>query len=283
MFASRATRLAIATALLALAALAGAPSALAWAWPVDGEVLRAYSLGDDEYAAGQHRGIDIAVGGAPVVRAPVAGEVTFAGQVPTHGLTVTITTADGYKASLTHLGALVVKRGARVDEGDPVAQPGPSGEAEHGVPYVHLGVRVGEDEKYVDPAKLLPPRGAPVPPPARPAPSPAPEPAPAPSPPPSPQPAHAAGGGSGADGDRGTAGASATCSGAGGEPAAGLGWQRARGGPARSPGAFDDECQALRSRHSADARRWSPDRARSGAGPRSSDVRARGAGASERA
>ena len=186
MFALRATRLVTVTALLALVALTGAPTALAWMWPVDGEVLREYSLGDDEYAPGQHRGIDVAVGGAHLVLAPVTGEVTFAGQVPTHGLTVTISTPDGYKASLTHLGALSVKRGAHVEEGDPVAQPGPSGEAEHAVPYVHLGVRLGADDKYVDPAKLLPPRSAPVPPPA---PSPAPSPAPVPTPPPSPSPA----------------------------------------------------------------------------------------------
>ena len=186
MFALRATTLLLATLGLALAALAGPSSALAWAWPADGAVLREFSLGDDEYAAGQHRGIDVAVGGSGSVRAPVSGEVTFAGQVPTHGLTVTIATADGFKASLTHVGRITVKRGAYVSEGDVVAEGGPSGEPEHDTPYVHLGVRVGADEKYVDPASLLPARAA-APPPA-PTPAPAPTPSPVPSPPPAPSP-----------------------------------------------------------------------------------------------
>ena len=70
--------------------LATAPAAQAWAWPADGEILRAFSVGDDPYAGGQHRGVDLALGDATSVRAPAAGEVTFAGTVPTHGRTVTI-------------------------------------------------------------------------------------------------------------------------------------------------------------------------------------------------
>jgi len=60
--------------------------------------------------------VDIALGDARAVLAPVSGEVTFAGQVPTHGLTVTIATDSGHKASLTHLGPLLVKRGASVED-----------------------------------------------------------------------------------------------------------------------------------------------------------------------
>ena len=120
------------------------------------------------------------------VAAPASGEVTFAGQVPTHGLTITISTGDGHKASLTHLGPLQVKRGAHVQEGQAIAEPGPSGEPEHAVPYVHLGVRVGDGDTYVDPLSLLPPRGAPINPPPAPVapPAPSPQPAPAPAPPP---------------------------------------------------------------------------------------------------
>ena len=182
-------------------ALAGASSAQAWAWPAEGDLLREFSVGNDPYSAGQHRGIDIALGDARVVRAPASGEVTFAGQVPTHGLTVTIATADGYKASLTHLGPLLVDRGQHVGEGDPVAETGPSGTPEHDVPYVHLGIRVGETDEYIDPLKVLPERTAPAPPPepapaaappvVSPAPAPAPEPAPAPAPEPAPSPAPA--------------------------------------------------------------------------------------------
>ena len=182
MFTRRATRWTIGLCVAATWTLGSGSPAWAWAWPADGSVLRGYSVGADKYAAGQHRGIDIALGDAQAVRAPASGEVSFAGPVPTHGLTVTIVTTDGYRASLTHLGTLRVRKGATVAEGDPIAEPGPSGEAEHDVPYLHLGTRVGEDE-YVDPLGLLPPRSAPSPPPA-PAAPPAPAPLPESSPPP---------------------------------------------------------------------------------------------------
>ncbi|MEX0849929.1 MAG: M23 family metallopeptidase, partial [Gaiellaceae bacterium] len=186
----------MAALLAATGALVSCSGAWAWAWPSDGPILREFSLGDNPYAGGQHRGIDVALGGATVVRAPSAGEITFAGQVPTHGRTVSIATDDGHKASLTHVGLLLVRRGDRVTEGQPVADAGPSGDAEHSVPYVHLGVRVGDSDAYVDPVSLLPPRVAPSPPPAPAAapapPVPAPAPAPAPTPLSEPPPAAAA-------------------------------------------------------------------------------------------
>ena len=48
------------TALTALAALVLAPTAGAWSWPASGPVLRPFSLGDNPYLGGQHRGIDVA-------------------------------------------------------------------------------------------------------------------------------------------------------------------------------------------------------------------------------
>ena len=161
MFALRTTRALLFAVVAAAASLVWAPGAAAWVWPADGPVLRPFSLGDDPYAGGQHRGVDIGVVTATGIRAPASGQVTFAGHVPTHGLTVTITTADGHKASLTHVGPVLVRRGAHVEEGDVVAESGVSGEAEHNVPYVHLGVRVGASETYVDPLTLLPTRGTP--------------------------------------------------------------------------------------------------------------------------
>src|SRR5262249_33419302 len=177
-FTHRTTRWAMCLALVFGSALVAGSPAWAWGWPADGAVLRGFSVGTDQYAAGQHRGIDVALGDAGSFRARAAGEVTFAGQVPTHGVTLTIAPPDGYKVSLTHVGELRVRRGEHVSEGQAVADAGQSGEPEHDVAYVHLGVRLGSDD-YVDPLGLLPPRGAPHPPPPPPA-------APAPPPPPAP-------------------------------------------------------------------------------------------------
>ena len=140
-----------------LATLLGAPPAHAWTWPVDGPVLRPFLFGDNPYAAGLHRGIDIGAVPGTLVRAPRAGLIRFAGTVPGNGRTVTIETVDGYSVTLLHLGAFSVARGATVAEGDAVAAVGPSDGIEHAVPSVHLGVRVTTDPQgYVDPLPLLP-------------------------------------------------------------------------------------------------------------------------------
>jgi hypothetical protein len=90
--------------------------------------------------------------------APADGTVSFAGTVPTSGESVTIETADGYSVTLTHLGSIVVAKGAPVAEGDEVGTIGPSGTPEMDGPYVHLGIRITADPNgYIDPVSLLPP------------------------------------------------------------------------------------------------------------------------------
>ena len=178
-----------------LAALVGSGPAGAWSWPADGDVLRPFGLGGDAYAAGQHRGVDVAGAEGSPVRSPASGTVSFAGTLPTYGRGVTIVTADGYAVTLVHLGSIGVAKGDAVTEGAPIGSMGWSGDPEHDVPTVHLGVRVEtQDEGYVDPLGLLPPRSAapaPSPPTAAPATAPAAPPvtaparASAPAPPPS--------------------------------------------------------------------------------------------------
>ena len=139
------------------AALAVPTSALGWAWPVQGPVLRPFLFGDDPYAAGQHRGIDIGAATGTPVLAPAAGVVSFAGTVPVGGRTVAIQTSDGYSVTLVHLGSVAVQRGTTVAQGGLVGTVGPSGEPELSVPYVYLGVRrSSEPNGYVDPLLLLP-------------------------------------------------------------------------------------------------------------------------------
>ncbi|MDQ3858968.1 MAG: M23 family metallopeptidase, partial [Actinomycetota bacterium] len=167
-----------------LLVLVGAPPAAAWTWPTDGPVLQTFRLGDDPYAAGQHRGIDVGGRSGARARAPAAGRVTFAGTVPGGGRTVSVRTTDGYAVTLLHLGTIAVARGSAVAEGATVGTVGTSGAAEHAEPYVHLGIRIAsEPEGYVDPVLLLPTRSAAVAPPVPPADAPAAAPRPAPVPP----------------------------------------------------------------------------------------------------
>jgi murein DD-endopeptidase MepM/ murein hydrolase activator NlpD len=138
---------------------AGAPPALAWTWPAEGPVLRPFVLGEDPYVGGQHRGLDIAGDEGAPVRSPAAGVVSFAGTVPASGRAVTVKTEDGYSVTLVHLGSIAVDRDAVLREGAPVGAIGPSGDIEHPVPYVHLGIRVTADANgYLDPLSFLPAR-----------------------------------------------------------------------------------------------------------------------------
>ncbi len=173
-------------AIVAIACLAVAPAAAGWVWPADGAVLRPFSVGADTYAAGQHRGIDVAGSVGDPVRAPAAGAVSFAGAVPGGGRAVTIQTADGHAVTLLQLGAVVVARGSSVAEGAVVGEIGQSEDGVTAAPHVHLGIRLAaEPDGYIDPEGLLPVRGVPAPAP-EPAPVAAPDPAVAAPAPPAP-------------------------------------------------------------------------------------------------
>jgi len=155
-----------ASVLLLCAVASPVSVARAWVWPVDGPVLRPFSFDHAHpYAGGQHRGIDIGAPGGTEVVAPAKGVVSFAGTVPTGGKTVSIQTPLGYTATLVHLGSIEVRQGAAVAEGDVVGTVGPSGTPELSDPYLYFGVRLTADEQgYVDPLGLLPPRAAAAPP-----------------------------------------------------------------------------------------------------------------------
>src|SRR6266550_820813 len=141
------------------------PCASAWTWPVNGPVLQTFSFDPAHpYAAGQHRGIAIGADAATPVLAAASGVVSFAGSVPTNGLTLTIQTGDGLAVSLTHLGSIDVARDAHVVEGSVVGTVGPSGTAEFATPYVHLGIRTASnDQGYLDPLDFLPAVTTPAP------------------------------------------------------------------------------------------------------------------------
>jgi murein DD-endopeptidase MepM/ murein hydrolase activator NlpD len=179
-------RLFLAAATIA-ALLVVAPAAHAgWIWPVRGEVITAYENGDDPYAAGQHRGIDVAAPiGTPVVVA-VGGRVRYAGTAGSSGLTVSIRTADGrFDTSYLHLSSIAVREGDDVSTGERLGAVGTTGQRSADASHLHFGVRAAHsDHGYHDPLAFLPP--APIQPEhPRPAPAPHRTPVPlAPEPPP---------------------------------------------------------------------------------------------------
>ncbi|MEA2428687.1 MAG: hypothetical protein QOF37_2315, partial [Thermoleophilaceae bacterium] len=163
-----------------LACCSGSAAAAGWEWPVRGPVLTQFHNGDDPYAAGQHRGVDIAAAvGTPVVAA-TSGTVVWAAVVGSSGLTVAERTGDGrYELSYLHLSAVAVRRGQAVAAGERLGAVGVSGTRSAEQAHLHFGVReAGDRHSYVDPLRFLapPPAEAPE---RRPVPVPVAEPVPA--------------------------------------------------------------------------------------------------------
>jgi hypothetical protein len=142
-------------ALLTVAAilLVGLPSsaeARGWMRPVDGPLLRAFSVGVDRFAAGQHRGVDLGAPPGERVLAACGGRVSFAGRVPRGGRTVSVRCGP-LIATYQHLSDVAVTRGQAVVAG---ARIGSVGQARPR-PHVHLGARVAATRDYIDPLTLL--------------------------------------------------------------------------------------------------------------------------------
>lgn len=127
-----------------------------WPWPVIGEVVTAYRNGDDPYAAGQHRGVDIAAPVGTPARAVVAGRVSFSGRLPDGGNVVTLRTSDGrYLVSYLHLAARTVRRGAAIGVGEALGETGTTGRRSIDAPHLHFSVRLAATRAYLDPMRLL--------------------------------------------------------------------------------------------------------------------------------
>jgi hypothetical protein len=147
-------------AMAVAAALWAAPAmAETWVWPVRGEVATDYRDAGGPYAAGQHRGIDLAAPtGAPVVAA-VGGLVRFAGPVGASGLTVSVRAAGGrLDTSYLHLSTATVRAGQAVAPGERIGTVGTSGRGSTAMPHLHFGVRAAGTRRYLDPLDFLPPR-----------------------------------------------------------------------------------------------------------------------------
>ncbi|MEA2442756.1 MAG: hypothetical protein QOJ12_48 [Thermoleophilales bacterium] len=176
-------RTALLAALVAAVMLVQPAAAAAdWTWPVRGDVVTPYRNGDDPYAGGQHRGIDIAAPVGAAVSSATSGRVTYVGVAGTSGLTVSVRTGDGrFDVSYLHLASAAVREGDAVGGGDRLGAVGVSGRRSVERPHLHFGVRdAGSDHGYRDPLDFLPPLAPPAARPEPPAAAPAPAPVAAP-------------------------------------------------------------------------------------------------------
>ncbi|MET0685211.1 MAG: M23 family metallopeptidase [Solirubrobacteraceae bacterium] len=162
-----ASLIAAALAVLTLLAHPSSAGAERWQRPVPGEVTRSFHYSPaTPFAAGAHRGADLAAVPGDTVRAACAGVVVHAGPIPGGGRAVTLGCGD---RRVTHLPLrrTVVRPGANVGAGARIGTLAPG----HG--GLHLGVRAAADPfGYVDPLGFLPATTRPAPPPtpvARPA------------------------------------------------------------------------------------------------------------------
>lgn len=97
---------------------------------------------------GGHWGIDFAASVGAVVGSPVAGRVSFAGNVA--GMrTVTVDPGGGVLVSVSYLTLVTASTGQVVRVGDELGRSGLA----HGRPTVHLSLR--EHGRYLDPAPYL--------------------------------------------------------------------------------------------------------------------------------
>jgi hypothetical protein len=174
-------RIALLAAVIAAVMLvppATTAAAADWTWPVRGDVVTPYRNGDDPYAGGQHRGIDVAAPVGAAVASATAGRVNYVGVAGSSGLTVSVRTGDGrFDVSYLHLSATSVREGDSVGRGDGIGAVGVSGRRSVERPHLHFGVRdAGSDHGYRNPLDFLPPlappAGRPEPPSVAPAPAP---------------------------------------------------------------------------------------------------------------
>jgi len=137
-----------ATAPAAPKPIARPPTALRFAWPTRGEVIKTYNV-----ALGS-KGIDIAGEVGQPVQAVAPGKVVYSGSaLKGYGELVIVKHDDTYLSAYGHNRRRLVKEGEEVRAGQTIAELGIGPEQK---PILHFEIR--ENGKPVDPMGYLPPR-----------------------------------------------------------------------------------------------------------------------------
>ncbi len=119
-------------------------------WPAKGRITSAYGPRHGR----PHRGIDIAGYYGAAVRAAAAGRVASIERTRDYGRVLTLEHTGDYETVYAHNQDIYVIAGARVEQGQVIADVGASGNASG--PHLHFEVRIAK--RAVDPLSCLPPR-----------------------------------------------------------------------------------------------------------------------------
>ncbi len=123
---------------------------VAFRWPAKGRITSAFGPRRGK----PHRGIDIAGYYGAAVRAAAAGRVASIEWTRDYGRVLTLEHAGDYETVYAHNQDIYVIEGARVEQGQVIADVGASGNASG--PHLHFEVRIAK--RAVDPLACLPPR-----------------------------------------------------------------------------------------------------------------------------
>ncbi|MBX9621886.1 MAG: peptidoglycan DD-metalloendopeptidase family protein [Alphaproteobacteria bacterium] len=120
---------------------------VAFAWPVQGEILKKFAAG------GKNDGINIKVAKGTPVKAAAAGTVMYAGnELKGFGNLLLLKHQDGWVTAYAHNSELLVKKGDNVKQGQEIAKSGtPEGDAEQ--PQLHFEIR--KVKQPIDPLTKL--------------------------------------------------------------------------------------------------------------------------------
>jgi murein DD-endopeptidase MepM/ murein hydrolase activator NlpD len=122
-----------------------------WVWPVVGELSSAFGVQRSRNR--RHSGIDIRATAGAVVRASRAGTVVSSRSRNGYGRTIVLDHGDGHRTLYAHNERLLVAEGATVEQGQPIATVGRTGNATG----AHCHFEVLQHGTPVDPIALLAP------------------------------------------------------------------------------------------------------------------------------